>query len=662
MRKLLHLSRALSAVILGGCLALSPIVDRSVVGQEEGKPKQGKTDEAEKANDAPKAVKPKEAKQAKANQERARARAANDAARREQASRLFDAMRESWNLESALEKGRGELGRNQSRLAEASKAANAAREAANAAPDDKPKADKAAAATDAEKQATEAVENAKRQVAEQSGKLNEAMDTVATLEADLLGGLKLIPSKDWDYEKARHLLARAGFGGTPSEIQALVDMGMYKAVQYVVEYHERPTANLELDVRPQSRGPAYEQYLSGMARQELQQRQRRNFRNQIADMRKWWIRRMVESPRPLEEKLTLFWHDHFAVNFRDFNDPYLVHSQNQLFRRYADQFNGLLHGIVQDPAMIRYLDNHTNRKGNGNENLGRELQELFSIGEENSANHKPNGYSENDVREASRALTGYTYDAPTGQFRFLGSRYDETPKDVLGKKGNWSGDEVVDILLQHPSTANYVSKKLFEFFVHRNPKPETIDAIAHVLRSNNYELRPMLRNLFMSEEFYGAEARAAHIKSPAELMVGTIKTLGIKDVDYARIDAACQTAGHALFEPPNVAGWDEGQAWITSKQLLDRYNFVAELVDQRNVDILATLTDGAEFRSAEEVVDHLIRRCLVLDIGADKRKAMIDFLGEIPPSSEWTVRRDEINARLKAIVVMLLGSPEYQVS
>jgi uncharacterized protein (DUF1800 family) len=586
----------------------------------------------------------------------------DDAANRAQAEKLFSALQESWKLEPALEKARGDLARKQAVVDTALENATAAEKAAKASPDDKKLAKRAADTATAAQQARAAVDAARQVVDEKSAANSEALDKAATIEAELLGGLKLISAKDWDYEKARHLLSRAGFGGTPQEVQQLVDMGLYKAVEYLVEIHERPTANLEIDIRPQSKGLVYERYLSGEARRELQQRQRRSFRNQISDIRKWWLQRMVESPRPLEEKLSLFWHDHFAVNYRDFNDPYLVYAQNQLFHRYADQYNGLLHGIVQDPAMIRYLDNHTNRKGSGNENLGRELQELFSIGEENSVNHKKNGYSEDDVREASRALTGYTYDQATGQFRFLGTRYDETKKTFLGKTGAWSGDEVVDIILQHPATANYVTKKLFEFFVHRNPNPEAIETLAHVLRSNNYELRPMLKNLFMSEEFYSDEARASHIKSPVELLVGTIKMLGIQQVDYGRIDSACQTAGQALFEPPNVAGWDEGKAWITSKQLLDRYNFAADLIDQRNVDIVASLADGREFASADEVVDHLVQRCLVADIGKDKRQAMIDFLGDLPPSTQWQEKREEINTKLRALVVMLLGSPEFQVS
>ena len=586
----------------------------------------------------------------------------NTAAKKQQAEKLFEALKESWEIETDLAKARSNLARKEAVLEKALDNASAAEKAAKKSADDKKLAQKAADAASTAGRARVARDAAQETLNEKNAAIGGALDKAATLEAELLGGLKIISSKDWNYEKARHLLFRAGFGGSPQEVERLVDMGLHKAVEYLVEIHQQPSANLEIDIRPRGRGLSYERYFSTEARRELQRRQRRNFRNQVSNLRQWWLQRMVESPRPLEEKLTLFWHDHFAVNYRDFNDPYLIYTQNQLFRRYADQFSALLHGIVQDPAMIRYLDNHTNRKGNGNENLGRELQELFSLGEENSANHKKNGYTEEDVREASRALTGYTYDQTTGQFRFLGSRFDETQKTVLGRKGNWSGDEVVDIILQRPATAQYVSKKLFEFFVHRDPKPETVETLAHVLRSNNYNLRPMLENLFLSEEFYSDQARGSHIKSPVELLVGTIKMLGIRDVEYGRIDSACQTTGHALFEPPNVAGWDEGQAWITSKQLLDRYNFVADLIDQRNVDVVGALVGGREFESADEVVDHLVQRCLVTDVSNDKRQAMIDFLGDLPPSTKWDQERDQINAKLRALVVMLLGTPEFQVS
>jgi uncharacterized protein (DUF1800 family) len=622
--------------------------------------------DGQKPADAPKPTKPgekaKQQEKAKGKNAARRGETAKEAEeKRAQAEKLYAALQTAWKIEAEQTRLTRDLSVKEAAVQKASVAAAAADEAMRKSPEDQKWANRAAQAKAASEQARVARDAALQTLADKTAASQTALDEAAVLENQLLGGLEPISSKEWDYAKARHLLFRAGFGGSPEEVERLLAMGLHKAVDYLVEYHDQPVANLELDIRPQGKNLSYQRYFAGEAAREINQRRQRNFRNQVTSMRHWWLRRMAETPRPLEEKLTLFWHDHFAVNYRDFNDPYLVFTQNQLFRRYADQFDALLHGTVQDPAMIRYLDNHTNRKGSGNENLGRELQELFSIGEANSANHKSNGYTEEDVREASRALTGYTYDVQTGQFRFLGTRYDEGPKRVLGRTGTWSGDEVVDIILQHPATASYAAKKLFEFFVHRNPKDETLATLAHVLRSNGYDLRPMLKNLFRSREFYSDTAMTAQIKSPAEVLVGTIRMLGLKEVDYAQVDNACQIMGLTLFEPPNVAGWDEGRAWITSKQLLDRYNYVAELVDRSRIDVVAAL-EGRELKSAGDVIDHLVERCLTTKLNAGKRQALIQFLGDLPPSSDWARQREQINTKLRSVIVMLLGTPEFQLS
>lgn len=501
-----------------------------------------------------------------------------------------------------------------------------------------------------------------RELAEKTAPLHQAREVAVLAHTEAIGGLKPITNAQWDYAKARHLLFRAGFGGTPEEIQRLVDMGPYQAVEFLVDYHAQSAPNIELDVLPYERGLTYEARLHAKARQEIGgQRNGRHFR-QLTPLRQWWLQRMVETKRPLEEKLTLFWHDHFASSWLEVLDIYMMHQQNQLLRRYADKYDGLLHGIVQDPAMIRYLTNDRNTKNNNNENLGREVLELFSMGEENSANHKKDGYSEKDVRDGmTRALTGFSFDRPTGQFRFYSSRHDYGPKTLLGRKGDFGPHEALDIVLQHPATARYITKKLYEFFVHFDPDPQAIDRLAHVLRENNYEIRPMLQNLFLSEDFYNPKALGNHIKGPAELMVSTIRTLKLTPVSYPSLDQACITMRQAFFDPPNVAGWPEGRAWVNAHLVLVRYNSVTNLVQQPTVDLVGLL-EGRTFNSPAEVVDHFIQRCLLTNLPEEKRQALIDFLGPLPPSSEWAKQRDQVNARLRSMLATLLSTPEYQVS
>jgi len=483
--------------------------------------------------------------------------------------------------------------------------------------------------------------------------LPASYDASAATRAAAIGGLKPLAAASWDYFKARHLLLRAGFGGEPEEVARLYKLGLHAAVTELVNYHRRPACTLAIDIQPQQPLLAYEQQLEPPEREELRSGRERVERAQQAQLRQWWIRRMAETSRPLEEKLALFWHDHFATGYEDkFYRSLPLYQQNQLFRKYADRYDALLREIVHDPAMIVYLDNQTNIKGRGNENLGREVLELFSLG-------RDQGYSEQDLRELARALTGYTYSRETDQFRYRGTQHDDTPKTILGKTGNWSADEAIDIILQHPSTARYIATKLFQFFAHRSPDSETIDKLAHVLRANSYDLNPLLENLFLSEEFYSARALAQEIKSPAELMVGLIRTLKLQNVNYASVDGRMQAMGMTLFQPPNVAGWDEGRAWISANRIMLRYNAAANLVDQPAVDVLAVLPSNVQ--SPSEIVDFLTRSLLVIDPIPSERKVLLDYVASLPPASQWPQQRDQVNARLRGLVTLIVSSPEFQV-
>jgi hypothetical protein len=514
--------------------------------------------------------------------------------------------------------------------------------------------EKAAAAKTAADNAAAQSEAAQKAVPEKAAAVVAAQDKAAAARATALGGLPPLASSAWDYAKARHLLVRAGFGGTPEEVKKLHDLGLHNAVDYLVDIYERPLANIELDPLRLEHAEPWEGRLEEPERTELANRRINRERVQQAELRRWWLMRMAQSPRPLQEKLTLFWHDHFAVQYEKLYLTHILYQQNELFRTYGcDNYAGLLRGIVHDPAMILYLDNHANFKDAGNENLGREILELFSLGE-------GQGYTEDDMRAAARCLTGYNYDWTTGQFRFVATRHDETEKNLFGNKGNWGGDELVDLILGHPSTAKYIAHKLFVLFAYEDPEPETIERLAHVLRSGNYDLRPMLKNLFLSEQFYSDRARGTHIKGPVELVIGTIRDLGIKNADYGAVDAAVIQMGQYLYEPPNVAGWKENRAWIDAERILIRYNHIANLVEQSNVDVVGLL-EGKGLQTAQQVVDYLATTCLMASPGDEQRNELVAFLGELPPAAEWAAQRDPLNAKLRALLVLLLSTPQAQL-
>lgn len=508
----------------------------------------------------------------------------------------------------------------------------------------------------AEKDAVEKVVNQHRdELAVAPGKL-------AVIRASADGGLKPLADAEWDYAKARHLLVRAGFGGTPDEVAHLHSLGLYGAVRHLVNFKDQPTPNLEFDANPKDRPENYESGLTGDTQRRMREARVARDRQQIQKMREWWLRRMIESPRPLEEKLTLFWHGHFASQYNDVGDSYAMYLQNQLFRdNAAGNFATLLYGIAHDAAMLKYLNNDTNVKGRANENLAREIMELFSMG-------RDQGYSETDIRQGARALTGFTYDTWTGQFRFISTNHDTEPKKIFGKEGNWSGDDFVKLILDTPYPAKFIARQMFVYFAHEEPSTDTVESLANVLRHNNYELAPMLENLFLSEEFYSARSVGTQVKGPIQLVVGLHRDLGLKDADLAYLNTATRDMGQELFEPPSVFGWQAGLSWVSTSRTFGRYNALAEILERRpragkaGVDVVGAVLAGKTFENHAQVVDYLIKSCVNVPLAESKRQALIEFAAPLPPPAEWAASPNPVNARLTRMLVMLMCSPEYQLN
>ncbi len=510
---------------------------------------------------------------------------------------------------------------------------------------------------------TQAKAAAEKLIAEKDAAIEGAVAQVYPLRAAAMGGLKPLSPEAWDHTKARHLLVRAGFGGTPQEVEKLYSMGLYKAVDYLVDFQRQSPAAATLDAAPlPPPDPLEEKLRNAFVREQAAAARRAIVGDQFGRLRQWWLKRLVESPRPLQEKLTLFWHGHFATQQSVVENSYTLYHQNQLFREHAaGNFGGLLYGIVHDPVMIRYLDNNLNVKGHPNENLAREIMELFAMGEDQ-------GYTEADIREAARALTGYTYDNSTGQFRVALDKHDAGEKTVFGQKGCWTGDDLAGLILAQPSTARFVAGKMFEYFAYRNPNGETVDRLASVLRASRYELAPMLKNLFLSEEFYGDRAIGTQIKSPVELVVGLLRDVGVTELSsYAELDGMIQEMGQELFEPPDVKGWRYGRSWISANRVMLRYNSAARLVQavpqpgRSGVDLVGLLERGG-CKSSADVVDCLTRTCFVKPLNEQQRQKLIDFLGHLPPPPEWAAQREEINNRLRTLLILMISTPEYQMT
>jgi len=369
-----------------------------------------------------------------------------------------------------------------------------------------------------------------------------------------------------DPDEARHLVSRTGLGVTPAEIAALRPLPYDQAVQKLLA-SARTTA-----VTPP---PAWVDEPFRLPRpKQMSEEERKELRRTVviraAELRAWWYREMAATPSPLTEHMTLFWSNHFTSSLQKVKWPQFIYRQNVLLRREAlGNFGKILHDIARDPAMIVYLDNATNHKGKPNENFARELLELFALGEGH--------YSERDIKEAARAFTGWSIDRETGTFRFYPRLHDDGEKTFLGVTGRLDGDDVIDIVLRQPRTAEHIAEKLWREFVSDAPDRAEVKAIADRFRASNYDIKTLVAATLTTPSFRGAANRGVLIKSPVELMVGTMRLFDAGAVDGETLARIGRRLGQDLMNPPNVKGWPGGEAWITADTLLVRQQLLTRV-------------------------------------------------------------------------------------
>ncbi len=497
------------------------------------------------------------------------------------------------------------------------------------------------------------------------------------------GSMRAIRDSEFGYAQARHLLWRAGFGGSPEQIQTLAAWGPEKAVDHLLDVEEVPYSgpSPEFDaeiIRPPTEEEriAYRRAQQAgdenfLARVRLErQRRQRDDRRQMRLVQRWWLTRLIETPRPLEEKMTLFWHGHFATSYRKIENSYHMLQQNMMFRQHAlGNYGDLMFRIIRDPAMIRYLDNNISRREQPNENLARELMELFSLGEGN--------YSERDIKEGARTLTGFTYE--DDDFVFMEDRHDTGVKNVLGASGRLDGDGFVRAILGQRACSKFMARKLYRFFVEDVPDDDrdtdpgarkAIGQLASWFLSARYSMRPTLRRLFLSEHFYSEGVVGQQIKSPVVLVVGAVRSLETPVRDLSILLEAIDLMGQNIFYPPSVKGWDGGRSWINTSTLFVRQNILAYLLvgkkpqgydaiaDREVYDptpllsVLERLDPGAQ-RDPQKVCDYLLRFTLG-SAPEPARHALIEFVeshgGRLSPDM------------LTGLLLLITAMPEYQLT
>lgn len=458
-----------------------------------------------------------------------------------------------------------------------------------------------------------------------------------------------IHASAWRWDRARHLLNRAGFGVPHARIGALAKMSAADAVSSLVDYPKENPGFVAPGflVKPLSYVERRE-ILADMdedARREWNQDMQRQEREAVNNLRAWWVAQMYHTPRPLEEKMALFWHGHFATSAQKVRESDHNYKLNQVFREHATgNFKALTIAVGQSPTMLRYLDNRQSTKRKPNENWARELMELFTMGE--------GQYTEEDIKESARAFTGWSSDWE--KFVYNKNNHDPGVKTFLGRTGEFDGWDIIDIIMEQPVTAEFICGKLCAFFAYTDPEPELVKGLAKTFRDSGYELRPVLRQLFLSQAFYSERAMGTQIKSPTQYMVQLCADLGIAQPPYEYLANAASTLGQNLLHPPNVKGWDGNEDWINANTLLGRYNQPQRLalaVVQRDRKAADRARRGAQ-PEAKPQGDAMTMSAMTMS-GPMRETGYSDEAGA-DPTAPWVASEKEVAARVEAQVTKKL--------
>jgi uncharacterized protein (DUF1800 family) len=442
-------------------------------------------------------------------------------------------------------------------------------------------------------------------------------------------------------DEARHLLSRTTFGGSWAEIQALSNEDYTGAVKHLLD-QARP--------QPQTSSPDWvnQPLFPGKKRKQLSEVERKELRQELRrramDLKAWWFKEMVQTNSPISEQMTLFWHNHFTSSLRKVKFPSLLYCQNLLLREHAlGNFRELLHAVARDPAMIMYLDNVSNIKGKPNENFARELLELFTLGEGH--------YTERDIKEAARAFTGWSIDRRKGRYRFVRRRHDYGTKTFMGHTGNFNGNDIIDIVLDQPDVAVYVTKKFWRNFISGPPDEDEIKRLANFFRSNNYEIKPLMRALLTSNYFRNSRQYGSMIKSPVELLVGTLRIFQIPIGRGYGLAMASRRLGQDLMDPPNVKGWEGDTSWITTDTLLARQQILSRFLRGKE------MASGRKIKAGRMVARKSMPDKFISEFGQDYSEEEITrVLLAIPP-----VEPNDPKGNRQEMITELLLDPVYQL-
>lgn len=432
---------------------------------------------------------------------------------------------------------------------------------------------------------------------------------------------------DWNLSAACHLLSRTSFGGTPEQARRLADEPLNAVVDRLIAeavaaqppappaWVRNPWINTER---------VYPETTAEERRENHRQTSQRQIRERN-DLRCWWLHQMMTCPAPLRELMTLFWQGHFTTEARRMNISQALYQQNAVWRRQAlGSFPELLHAVAFDAGMMIYLNLEGSDAAQPNENFARELLELFTLGIGN--------YTERDIKEIARALTGWTLDAPPGTEKrpvvadaprsfcrdglvatFVPEKHDVGSKSILGRTGTFGARDVLDLVAAHPATAGFISDKLIAFFGVNDPQHDLQRRMAQAFMQSKGDIASILKILFTSPEFYSPESRGTLIKSPVHLLVGTCRLLNLEVTPTPSLAQVTAAMGQELFNPPNVKGWPGGRDWISAGTLAVRYHLPEVLFDGEQPEGFGPIAADRNFalpddrQKRKELIDRLLK-------------------------------------------------------
>jgi uncharacterized protein (DUF1800 family) len=477
-----------------------------------------------------------------------------------------------------------------------------------------------------------------------------------------------------DINEAAHLLRRMGFGGNEEERNTLVGKGSREAaVDYLLNYNSIDNNTMEQLLTTSfdfSQGPADNQTFN------------------LNEIRRWWTTRMVTTRRQFEEKMTLFWHNHFATSSSKVQDV-LMYVQNLTLRQNAlGRFDDLLLKVAQDPAMLVWLDSTTSTKTAPNENWARELQELFTMGINDVVTGQSN-YSEDDVKQIARAFTGWRFrrtqgnQSPFAYTTFIdNNQTDLGAKTIYGVTANYTGQDVITLVAAKPATGRYLVKKLFEFFVYpldlnSAADKATIDKFANVYATSNHSIKDLVRAIFVSDEFFSTRARFGLVKMPVEYVIGAVRMLqanyipGTSSQRETLLYNRAGTMGQRIYEPPDVAGWDMNGGWISTATMLERFNFANTFITSRpnNTPVQGAYVTTAQLTTwtkanVKKTVGRFLEVLGPLEVDSPTVKELRRYLtmNDQGNSVDWVISDANVDKKVRGLVHQILCLPAFNLN